>query len=136
MQLKCLLPLGLAALVFGCNYDPRPGARINGASASTPPAAVERRGIWIQPSEIIDCGATVGTSGKVTWNFADQAGIAQVQVNVQSQDSDTAIPFAGGGVQGSALTGPWLRPGLRFTALDAGNGRTLGFVELRAYPCG
>ncbi len=64
-------------------------------------------------------GANVTT---LTWNAP---GATLVKVG-----SPTGTTFAAGGAAGSAVTGPWASPGMRFYLLDQATGATLASVTL------
>ncbi len=120
---------------FGCNYDPRPVPLLQ-RNEDFHRVDAGRSGVWVEPAGIVDCGGAEATSGVVSWNFGKRAGIGAVRIDLRAPESAQATVFAQGQAKGSAQTGPWLRPGLRFLAVDMRTGRTLAGTEVSRYSCG
>ncbi|MDA8018195.1 MAG: sulfatase [Thermoanaerobaculia bacterium] len=90
------------------------------------PVGSEQQILWAEPNPVPICdGSGLGVT-TLRWRRSE---IGQVEVRVESA---TGKLFVHGGSEGRAVTGKWVRDGMRFVLVDRDSGRTLASTVVRS----
>lgn len=138
MKLNVSAALLAAACLTGCSQSPQPAASSNAtpapasaASGSTTQPANAACEFCAMPASVKHCSKPAAVT--VVWDFTAKA---KGPVVIYVVDSKTGVEraFGRGALKGSKVTGPWVRPGLHFTAKSA-QGVSLGDVTIGDAGC-
>jgi len=105
-------------------------------SAATPPPApklVAGMALQTTPSPLPLCDSDAGTV-EVHWDFRELRP-SRAQIWVSDGHGKRVLWAAPSKLEGSQKTGPWVRDGTAFDAVDAATGRKLGSVDVAVTGC-
>lgn len=126
-----LIPVA-ALLLAACQHPSQqpvaePTASTSSALSTAPVASTTVNVLTVTPSSMATCDPAA--VAKIHW--ATHASEVQIFVGTGSN----AKLFAAGGATGDAETGPWVRPGTRFVAINKSNGKVLARVAIQGPKC-
>ena len=90
--------------------------------------------LTVVPGYVGACTGWDMGAATVRWKV-DPAQVSKVQVEVSSSAEKARTPFAGGVLEGEAVTGDWVRADLTFTLVDLSKERDLVSYTVEALPC-